>query len=378
MSDLLKTSPQMSFLDLLNATSSPELASGPMPCDKPDGPMIARSGPDRALASLSARQAKEQGLLTSGTYGPHGSTSSSSADLQSSLVNRLKQRFATAGSTLFKLTWKELTTPAGRSLSLLRASVRRISDNDCTSWPTPNAGPQNDTDTRWKQRREECKARHGNNGFGLTLGMATQLSAWPTPMANNATKDCNRFRPDFQNGLGAIASLSSWATPTTRDHKNTGNLENYIYGSKTGRIREDSTSTQAWLASWPTTTVNDATGSKYSYSQGKHDKPVMKLPGAVDLVGWLTPATSDTNGVREMDGKRSGCLNTQVNLIDGPARLTASGKLLTGSTARMESGGQLNPAHSRWLMGLPPEWDDCAVTAMQSLPRQRKRSLRSS
>ena len=40
---------------------------------------------------------------------------------------------------------------------------------------------------------------------------------------------------------------------------------------------------------WPTTTVNDATGSQYAYSQGNHDKPVLKLPGAVNLAGWPTP-----------------------------------------------------------------------------------------
>jgi hypothetical protein len=60
---------QLNLLDLLSATSSPELASGPTLCAEQDGLTTVLYGQDHVRASLSARQAKEQGLMMSGTCG---------------------------------------------------------------------------------------------------------------------------------------------------------------------------------------------------------------------------------------------------------------------------------------------------------------------
>src|SRR5262245_23961175 len=110
MSAPLKISRQMTFEDLESSTCSPESACGATPSDVQAGPTTDPSGPAPVLASLSARQARERGLLTSGTCGRQPFTSSRSADLSFALANRLRVTTDLLGSTLFRLTWKVWAT----------------------------------------------------------------------------------------------------------------------------------------------------------------------------------------------------------------------------------------------------------------------------
>ncbi len=102
-----------------------------------------------------------------------------------------------------------------------------------------------------------------------------------------------------------------------------------------------------------------------------------------EFTGWATPAARDFRDIGDLsksqfrkDGKeRKDTLPRIVEMTrNSDARLTDSGEMLIGCTVEMEDFAPLNPEHSRWLMGLPPEWCDCAVMAMQSMPSKRKRS----
>jgi len=242
----------------------------------------------------------------------------------------LKQRLTTGGSTLFKMTWKEKVTPSRQSVSLLRASGLRISGSDSGSWPTPavvQASMNVDPDT-W------------NGSYYLK-------------------PDGRKQQTDL--GLTAMQCLSSWPT-TTRDHKDGSQCDNVPLNALLGRV--------AWLANWPTPQTQDMSGggqAKRAMGDTRHGS---NLNDFAMLASWGTPNCMDSLPIRS-DEKL-----TRAKSVAGCSNIrdqVPSGMPATGSPAATASGGQLNPAHSRWLMGYPTEWDDCAPTVTPSSRKSRRK-----
>ena len=332
---------QKTSQDTPELDSSPESADGISPSSSRDGQKTNPSGMGRAPASLSPRQAREAGLLTSGTSGPPSTTSSGSVALQSSLESRLPHLMASGGATLYRMTWKWRATPSGRLICALRASAHRTSDKGSTGWPTPQSS---DGSGGGQAKRAMGETRHGSN-----LNDFAMLAGWPTTRAADGEKNvrtaegaaAEMARKGSPQDLSMAATLAGWVSPTAQDGSR---------GSLPPRPWDTGVplSQQAVLSGWPTPSTFLNTGSPEQFLARKR-----KTQGA-DAITDLSVAVK----------------------LTGPIRFTASGGMLTGSSAGMESGGQLNPAHSRWLMGLPTGWDDCAVTVTPLFRKSRQNSSR--
>lgn len=378
MSDQFEMFGPMICEDTGNAISSPESESGATLFGSPDGAMTSRSGPPLAPVSRSRPRASDRAPQTIGTFSPSLLDSSPSAALTFALANRFRALTASSGSTLYAISSKVRRTPAGRPIPALRASARHISVSGCTGlpWPTPQARDHKSGETGESPLEDNARP----------LSEAAVLAAWNTPRATDGTHG----GPNQSGGaLPADVALTGWPTAQVRAHFPAHSAE-YVAAKQAEGHGMANLNDVAAMAGWSTPTVNDArSGCNATANRSIDAKPAENGWTLVDLAkmcGWATPCamepTKGPKGIARMLAPRSEKaggntinLGTEATFaIHGPERI---GYLLGPSGWEIcPASGQLNPAHSRWLIGLPSAFCDCAVTAMRSLPRKPRRSYK--
>ena len=249
-----------------------------------------------------------------------GVTSRAQIELQTSLSKAIRSIITENGSMEYKQTWRERVTPSGLRFLEHTARQRRISDKDCTGWPT----------TKAKDGREWSHNAPKDSSSGHGLGAAAQLTPWPSPTTPSGGQtwpegtSSTGVRPDGSKAtvnLDQVAQLTPWATASSRDWKDTpGMSETGVNPDGTARERLD------------------------------------QLPRQAQLCPWHTPDTRP-----DAPNSQSHCKNVAAGLgnqVSGAT--TESSAPATGSSG---ASRMLNPFFSAWLMSFPPAWTLCGIAA---------------
>jgi len=277
MNEALKKSEQKTLVDIPNATFSPALEAGAMPCASPDGPMMSQSGRVLALASPSQSREKGSARKTPATCGLPGLSSSPSAALQSALASRLRQRLGEDGSPEYLLTWKEWAMPSREPICALRASARRTSDKGYGGWRSPGM----EQATGGCYTSPEKVLNRIERGHQVNLKDQATLAGWKTCHATDGEGGVMEIRPGKAGhyNLRDIAQLAGWGTCRVEERPRS---EKFLAGACRNMTPSE------FVAGWNQVLSSVETGKAAAYQLNPHfSRWLMGFPVEWDSCGVM-------------------------------------------------------------------------------------------
>ena len=133
-------------------------------------------------------------------------------------------------------------------------SAPRIDASGCGSWPSATATTRECTPQQWKERREDQGGTLRSTYLQDAVKYQVEERSWPTPQTSEiaakmtmenvgARVDQTGYHANLEESVAIREGYSArggatpqtWGTPTSRDHKDTGTMENVPENALLGR-----------------------------------------------------------------------------------------------------------------------------------------------